>query len=253
MVSIPVGPIPAHPTHQALPTRSVRRRNRRVEAHGELVRPLAIHYARCSGEPSEDLIQVGLLGLIRAAELYRASTTTPFAAFARPHIRGAILHYLRDQAPRVRLPRRQAERLEQLQRLERVTAADPGRLAAEISRIGLSAEQCRLLLRQRRLCRAGSLSLDQLADLPSDATASEEAGATDAATAPGAADGMLAVLPQDQRLVVRRIVLEGFSCRRLAAELGISPMTVQRRLQRGLEGIRTSIQADRAASGAPGC
>jgi len=239
------------------------RRNRRVVAHRDLVRPLAIHYARCSGEASDDLMQVGLLGLIRAAELYRAAMATPFEAFARPHVRGAILHYLRDLAPRVRLPRRQAERLEQLQRLERVTAGHPGRLVAELERIGLDQEQCHLLLRQRRLCRAESLSLEQLADLPAEADPPAEAEAN---TEQGA-ETMLALLPSDQRLVVRRIVLEGFSCRRLAAELGVSPMTVQRRLQRGLEGIRRGVAtaegdrsaiscptpADRAPSAAPGC
>lgn len=228
-----------------------------------MVRPLAIHYARCSGEPSEDLLQVGLLGLIRAAELYRAATTTPFEAFARPHVRGAILHYLRDLAPRVRLPRRQAERLELLQRLERSTAGQPGRLVAELERIGLDPEQCRLLLRQRQLCRAGSLTPEQLAALP----AEQDPPMGEGPTGERQADAMLADLPEEQRLVVRRIVLEGFSCRRLACELGVSPMTVQRRLQRGLEGIRRGLAtgdggrsriscptpAGRVPSAVPGC
>jgi RNA polymerase sigma-B factor len=227
----------AAPRRRSGPSRAVQRRNRRVEAHRDLVRPLAIHYARCSGEPSEDLIQVGLLGLIRAAELYRAATTTPFEAFARPHVRGAILHYLRDLAPRVRLPRRQAERLELLQRLERSTAGQPGRLGAELERNGLNPEQCRLLLRQRQLCRAGSLTPEQLADLP--AEPAQPAGEGHAGERQ--AEVMLADLPENERLVVRRIVLEGFSCRRLASELGVSPMTVQRRLQRGLEGIRQGL------------
>ena len=219
------------------PSRTVLRRNRRVEAHRDLVRPLAIHYARCTGEASDDLMQVGLLGLIRAAELYRAATATPFEAFARPHVRGAILHYLRDLAPRVRLPRRQAERLEQLQRLERSNAGQPGRLVAELERIGLDPEQCRLLLRQRQLCRAPSLSPEQLEEVPAEA----DRPAEEEPKGEGRAHDMLNQLPADQRLVVRRIVLEGFSCRRLAAELDVSPMTVQRRLQRGLEGIRKGL------------
>ena len=90
-------------------TERLRVRNRRVEAHRDLVRPLAIHYARRCGESWEDLLQVGLLGLIRASELYRPESGTPFDAFARPHVRGAILHYLRDLSPVVRLPRRAAE------------------------------------------------------------------------------------------------------------------------------------------------
>jgi RNA polymerase sigma-B factor len=264
LAAAPAQPGPTAPSRTRNgPSRTVLRRNRRVEAHRDLVRPLAIHYARCTGEASDDLMQVGLLGLIRAAELYRAAAATPFEAFARPHVRGAILHYLRDLAPRVRLPRRQAERLEQLQRLERSTAGQPGRLVAELERIGLDQEHCRLLLRQRQLCRATALTPQQLEEVAAEGDRPAEVEPR----AQGRAQAMLALLPEDQRLVVRRIVLQGFSCRRLAAELGVSPMTVQRRLQRGLESLRTGLttadgspspiscraQADRVPSAVPGC
>ena len=73
-------------------TRPLQRRNNRVEANLLLVDPLAARYARCTGESFEDLRQVGRLGLIRAAERYRDAAAVPFTAFARPHIRGAILH-----------------------------------------------------------------------------------------------------------------------------------------------------------------
>lgn len=228
--------------------RALQRRNRRVEAHRDLVRPLALHYARCSGECGEDLIQVGLLGLIRAAELYQPATTTPFDAFARPHIRGAILHYLRDLAPRVRLPRRQAERLEQLQRLERSVAAEPGRLTRELERAGLDPDQCLLLLRHRRLCRALPLDAERLAEIPAEPETLPEPEET-----PPRAEALLAALPAELALVVRRIVLEGLSYRRLASELGVSPMTVQRRLQRGLEALRQAIATGAIATGAIAC
>ncbi|MFM9089173.1 MAG: sigma factor, partial [Cyanobium sp.] len=76
-------------------TKALQRRNALVESHRHLVPPLAHHYWKRCPEPQDDLLQVGLLGLIRAAELFRPSHQTPFSAFARPHIRGAILHYLR--------------------------------------------------------------------------------------------------------------------------------------------------------------
>ena len=68
------------------------RRNARVEQHMRLVEPLARHYAAKSGQDSDDLLQVGLMGLLRAAERYEGQREIPFSAFARPHIRGAILH-----------------------------------------------------------------------------------------------------------------------------------------------------------------
>ena len=93
-------------------------RNQRVDRYRTLVTPIAVHYGRRCPEPIEDLIQVGLLGLLRAAELFDAQTQTPFDAFARPHIRGAILHYLRDSALAVRLPRRQMELHDKLRQVQ---------------------------------------------------------------------------------------------------------------------------------------
>ena len=89
--------------------RALQQRNQRVNQYRALVTPIAVHYCRRCPEPLDDLVQVGLMGLLRAAELYQPQTATPFEAFARPHIRGAILHYLRDSASAVRVPRRQME------------------------------------------------------------------------------------------------------------------------------------------------
>jgi len=89
--------------------RSTASRNRRITEHLPLVEPWVRHYSRCSGEPAEDLRQVAVLGLIRAAERFNGNQQVPFAAFARPHIRGALLHYLRDQAHVIRIPRRVQE------------------------------------------------------------------------------------------------------------------------------------------------
>lgn len=237
------------------PSAELVRRNRRVESYQDLVRPLALHYAcRCT-ESCEDLIQVGMLGLIRAAELYRSETGTPFEAFARPHIRGAILHYLRDEAPSVRLPRRQAELQERLQRLESRDGAplDPGRSARLRRQLGIDESHWSLLQRQRRLCRP----------LPLEGALVEELAAPDDREVPQRCvevGQLLAELEPRQRQVVRQVILDGCSYRRLAKQMQVSPMTVQRLLHRGLERLRQqleqrSLSSDRsehpAASGLP--
>ena len=81
------------------------RNDGRVVEHLELVYPIANRFAKATGQDRDDLIQVGRLGLIRAAARFNSSMTTPFQVFARPHIRGAILHYLRDSIGLIRLPR----------------------------------------------------------------------------------------------------------------------------------------------------
>ena len=84
--------------------------------------PIALHYARIARQDKDDLIQVGRLGLIKAAGMYQKAFEVPFSAFARPHIRGAILHYLRDSVGLVRLPRRVQERAQRLLRQQGQTA-----------------------------------------------------------------------------------------------------------------------------------
>lgn len=242
------------------PATSVAQRNHRVELYRNLVRPIALHYASCSRESSDDLQQVGLLGLIRAAELYRQERETPFSAFARPHIRGAILHYLRDCAPVVRLPRRQAELQERIQRLLEAAAPalEPGPREAQVrQKLGLSEQQWQLLAQQRQLNRPMPLEGELL-----EWVEAPEQSVPAVAPAIPAVDTLLAQLEPRQRQVVRQVVLAGWSYRRLAQQMQVSPMTIQRLLRRGLAQLRSQLdhQALRPAtlagsveSAAPGC
>lgn len=221
---------------------ALQRRNGLVEAHRHLVPPLAGHYGRRCQEPREDLIQVGLLGLIRAAELYRPDQQTPFAAYARPHIRGAILHYLRDLASTVRLPRRQCEQRTRLARLEEQWAGEsaprPESEAAILRQLGMTLEQQRLLRRHRHLCRPVPLDgalLDQLA------TPAPEL--RDEVDNLSRVEALLAGLDPRSQKVLHWVVVQGWSYRRAAAALEVSAMTVQRCLHKGLATLRQQLSA----------
>ncbi|MEA5390576.1 sigma-70 family RNA polymerase sigma factor [Cyanobium gracile UHCC 0139] len=252
---------PSPSCRQALPSDAACR-NRRVEQYRAVVRPLALHYSRCSRESVEDLLQVGLMGLIRAAELYREDRRTPFEAFARPHIRGAILHYLRDVAPLVRLPRRQAELQERFNRLSHHPAllADPARAITQLSiSMGITPAEWRRLELQRLLARPANLDDPALVEAVAASTASEPCRQEE----PGpSVAGLLALLEPRQQLVVRQVVLAGWSYRRLGRQMDVSPMTVKRLLHKGLEQLRLELDArgltpggrpDRGASAVPGC
>lgn len=252
-------------------------RNRRVEAYRRIVRPVVIHYARCTNESSEDLLQVGMMGLIRAAELYSDDRQTPFEAFARPHIRGAVLHYLRDVAPRVRLPRRQAELMERCRKACGTTGEVPAGPEAERrcrQDLGVGEDRWGLFQRQRRLNGALPLEDRSLQEreqaLPLswnwDGHHLDGEGGGDGQEPCTAAEAdvetLLALLEAREREVVERVVLHGDSYRKVGAALGISAMTVQRCLRRGLDRlrrvledrrIRTGIPCCPAASAAPGC
>ena len=250
---------------QSSSSRSIQARNRRVEQYRALVRPIALHYHHRCSEPLDDLIQVGLLGLLRAAELYRPETATPFEAFARPHVRGALLHYLRDVALPIRLPRRLDEQRLQLARLRSSWLACHHRSATEQElqqHLGLDASHWALLQAAEQLVRMQSLDvcLEEGAELPGLQAAPHPTEASDATGAPLPTTplALLAGLEEPLRQVVERVILAVWSYRRTAAQLGVSPMTVQRRLRRALGLLRCCLLSPEpgwrpAASAVPGC
>jgi RNA polymerase sigma-B factor len=240
---------------------AIEARNRRVEQYRAVVRPLAVHYSRCSQESLEDLLQVGLMGLIRAAELYSEARRTPFEAFARPHIRGAILHYLRDAAPLVRLPRRQAELQERFNRLQGRLPhhGSPVDVVAHLCRsLGISVAEWRRLEVQRQLSRPCALNDEELATVPAPCPVPIERPMDGSRSV----EEMMGLLEPRERLVVQQVVLCGWSYRRLGRQMRVSPMTVKRLLHRGLEGLRQRLDredglnpagpAGRGASAVPG-
>lgn len=85
---------------------SERIRNQLVQLNMGLVRKEAHYWINQCHESYEDLIQVGCLGLIRAIEKFELSKGHAFSSYAIPYIRGEIQHYLRDKGVTMRIPRR---------------------------------------------------------------------------------------------------------------------------------------------------
>ena len=183
-------------------------RNARVEQHLAIVEPVARHYAANSGQDQEDLRQVGLLGLLRAAERFEPGRSVPFAAFAKPHIRGAILHYLRDGAALIRIPRRD-------------------QAISSHASDGMNAAT------QRRLM---SHDLEQIQAMEPVRTKPESLESSTAVLT------ALADLERPERQAVKHVVLKGQSLRQAGRSIGVSAMTVQRRLKRGLNSMRQKLR-----------
>ena len=201
--------------------RPINGRNVIVEQHLQLVTPIARHYASRTSEDLDDLVQVGRLGLIRASHQFSEQRSTPFNAFARPHIRGAILHYLRDSSGIVRLPRSVEERAQRLMRCRDDS---------------LSAQDHQTLMLYRSKGRWSTLRDDQWVADAQDLEAAEQCERQ--------RELMKALnkLPKVETMAIKAVVLDGMSLRQAGRKLSLSAMTVQRRVKRGLSRLAGAVK-----------
>src|SRR3954453_10340163 len=87
----------------------------RLQARDGLVAlhlPLVEHCARRfrnRGEPFEDLVQVGTIGLIKSIDRFEVDRGVEFSTYATPTIIGEIKRHFRDKGWAIRVPRRLQE------------------------------------------------------------------------------------------------------------------------------------------------
>ena len=201
-------------------------RDQRILQYLALVQPIAIHYALRSGQDRDDLIQVGRLGLIRASMRFRESDADSFTGFAKSHIRGAILHYLRDRIGLVRLPRRIEERGLQLSREQNVTGAEDSHI------LQLYGNKASWVSLDDELMSSSETMLDNVERLERNQLMRTA----------------LMGLPKTQRVAIQWVVIEGRSLRKTGAALGVSGMTIQRRVKRGLRQLAIDMDKSQPAA-----
>ncbi len=66
--------------------------------HDKLLNSIVRRYAASSGEPYEDLLQVGYVGLVKAVNGYAPGSEATFSSYAYSMIDGELQHHLRDTA-----------------------------------------------------------------------------------------------------------------------------------------------------------
>lgn len=208
------------------------RRNQQVLAYLDLVNPIASHYSRTSGQDRDDLTQVGRLGLLKAANHFDPDQSDTFPGFAKAHIRGAILHYLRDSIGLVRLPRSLQE---EAQRLIKTMAT-----CGTTSRPRLTAEETLLISTYRNQGRWGEyVDHSHTAFEPQTETGWRYLTEDEQRQALKAC---WATLTTQERDCLQAVVLHGCSLRSAAKKMGTSAMTVQRRVKRGLQTLASQCR-----------
>lgn len=218
-----------------------------------LVRALASRYAG-RGEPLEDLVQVGALGLIKAVDRFDVDRGVEFSSYAVPTIVGEIRRHFRDKAWAMHVPRRLKELSVRLSRVLDELTIELGRspTIAELADATASDEEDVIdALDSAHAYSTYSLSTpfepggdDTLADR----LGTDESGYEEVDDDSLVAYGLDALDERERRIVELRFFGE-MTQSQIAAEIGISQMHVSRLLRRALATMRGRIEEVAASDG----
>jgi RNA polymerase sigma-B factor len=220
-----------------------------VEEHLPLVRHFARRFSN-RGEPFDDLLQVGTLGLIAAIDRFDPTRGVEFLSFAVPTITGEIKRHFRDQGWSVRVPRR-------LQELHLSLNAAVGELAQKNGRAPTPSELAEHLRIPREEVLEGlavanayrSSSLDERLSGEDDsptlaATLGEEDAALEGVEYRESLQPLLATIPARERRILILRFFGNMTQSQIAADIGISQMHVSRLLSQTLAKLREGLLKD---------
>jgi RNA polymerase sigma-B factor len=223
-------------------------RDELVVAHLNLVRFLAVKFAN-RGEPLDDLVQVGTVGLLKAIDRFELERGVEFTTYATPTIVGEIKRYFRDKGWAVKVPRR-------LQELNLAVNRAGDKLAIELGRsptvtelakhLGASEEE---ILEAQELGQAYNLlSLDSEVSGETDKksqTLADTVGVTDTGLElledRANLERAFHVLSGRERVIIYLRFYESVSQTEIARRLNVSQMHVSRLQAKALEKLRSVL------------
>ncbi|MET7480370.1 SigB/SigF/SigG family RNA polymerase sigma factor [Streptomyces sp. NPDC005648] len=223
-------------------------RNTLIEMNLSLVRYAAARFRSRGPQEMEDIVQVGVIGLIKAIDRFEVAREVEFTSFSIPYIVGEIKRFFRDTSWAVHVPRRLQEARAQLAQATEELSSRLGRTptVAELSQLmSLSEEE----VIEARLASNGytSASLDAaistgeegegvLADFIGREDATLELVEDFHALAP-----LVAQLDERDRLILHMRFVEERTQAEIGERLGVSQMHVSRLLSRLLARLREGL------------
>jgi len=213
----------------------------------ELLMPLVQSVARRyvnRGQPLEDLVQVGSIGLIKAVDRFDLDRGVKFSTFAVPNIAGEIKRHFRDRGWSIRVPR-------DIQELNAKLTQAVDRLTVKLGRspnIAELAEATKATEEEVLDAMQGAQSYSTVSfeePIGENRTALELLGEEDeeyltAERRVLLAGGMRALAAREQTIMRLRF-FDGLTQREIAERVGISQMHVSRLIRRSLEDMRTRM------------
>lgn len=223
-------------------------REQLIESHLNLVRFLASKFKN-RGEPMEDLVQVGSVGLIKAIDRFEPDRGLEFTTFATPTIMGEIKRHFRDKGWSVRVPRR-------LQELSAKVNQANDELTSELNRTPtieeiaerLDANVDEVLEAMESSSAYSSVPLEgggvgDDEDAPSiiDRFATEDTDLSSSDDRMVIEETIEGLSPREQEAIRMRFV-DGLTQVEIAEKLGISQVQVSRLLRRALRRVQERLE-----------
>lgn len=224
-----------------------------VLRYKDLVGSIARKYSRNS-MIYEDLVQVGMIGLLAAVRRYDASFGKSFESFAVPTIIGEIKRFLRDKTWSVHVPRRIKELGPKIKKAvdELTTMNQTSPTVHEIADyLDVSEEEVLETMEMGKSYKA--LSVDRKVEADSegstvailDLVGNEDDGYTNI-DQQMLLEKILPILSEREQLILKYTYFEGKSQKETGEILGISQMHVSRLLRKSLLKLREAIQSDQS-------
>jgi RNA polymerase sigma-B factor len=223
-------------------------RDRAIEAWIPLAQHLARRYGG-RGEPVDDLIQVAVVGLIKAVDRFQADRGVDFAAFAIPTVVGEIKRHFRDRTWAIRVPRRLQELRLEITAANNTLTHSLGRaptVADVATHLGITEEEVLEGLEGARAYSATSLSTP----LSDDGSTSlgDTLGGDDhnfeLAELRIALGPAMATLDEREQQILALRFHGNFTQTEIAEKVGISQMHVSRLLTKALGKLRRQLADD---------
>ena len=223
-------------------------RNTLIEMNMSLVRFAAGRFRSRGPEEMEDIVQVGMIGLIKAIDRFELSREAEFTSFAIPYIVGEIKRFFRDTTWAVHVPRRLQEARVQLARATEELRSRLGRTPTvkELSEL-MSLPEDEVI--EARIAANGynSASLDATINGSQDGESvlQDFIGTDDTALELvedfHALAPLIAGLKDRERQIIHMRFVEELTQSEIGERLGISQMHVSRLLSRTLARLRQGM------------
>lgn len=219
----------------------------------DLVASVARKYSR-NNSIHEDLVQVGMIGLLAAIKRYDETYGKSFESFAIPTIIGEIKRYLRDKTWSVHVPRRIKELGPKIKNavdeLTRINQKSP--TVEEIAvYLDVSEEEVLETMEMGKSYKA--LSVDRKIEADSDGNTvaildivGDEDTGYDTIDQRMILEKVLPVLSEREQLILQYTYFENKSQKETGEILGISQMHVSRLLRKSLLKLREAIKAEQS-------